>query len=121
MMATTKEEKIHRLENLVKALRSGEYKQIKNQLKSDNGYCCLGVACDLFLKETDQSFWEGNTFGYSYERYILPQEVADFYGFRTRNPSNLQGVNLSNKNDNGASFEEIANDIEEIINKIKET
>lgn len=34
-----------------KALRSGKYKQGKRQLQSENGFCCLGVACDIFIKE----------------------------------------------------------------------
>jgi hypothetical protein len=34
----------------VKALRSGNYKQTTNALQDDCGYCCLGVACDLFIK-----------------------------------------------------------------------
>jgi hypothetical protein len=29
------------------ALRSGNYKQSKMQLKSDDGYCCLGVLCEV--------------------------------------------------------------------------
>ena len=34
------------------ALRSGEYKQGKQALRSaDNKFCCLGVLCDLYVKE----------------------------------------------------------------------
>ena len=29
------------------ALESGEYKQGRGRLRDDNGFCCLGVACDL--------------------------------------------------------------------------
>lgn len=36
----------------MKALRSGKYKQIKERLQSQYGYCCLGVACELFIKES---------------------------------------------------------------------
>lgn len=32
---------------LVAALRSGEYKQATLKLRRDEGYCCLGVACDV--------------------------------------------------------------------------
>jgi hypothetical protein len=33
---------------LIKALRSGKYKQADGQLRtSDNKFCCLGVACDI--------------------------------------------------------------------------
>lgn len=44
----------------VAALRSGEYKQGKDQLKTERygecTYCCLGVLCDLFAKETNTSW-----------------------------------------------------------------
>jgi len=29
------------------ALRSGEYKQTMENLQDMNGFCCLGVLCDL--------------------------------------------------------------------------
>lgn len=38
----------------VKALRSGKYSQTKKVLQSEEGYCCLGVACTLFIKPVDQ-------------------------------------------------------------------
>lgn len=31
----------------VDALRSGKYAQTKTRLQSFNGFCCLGVACDI--------------------------------------------------------------------------
>jgi len=31
----------------IAALRSGKYKQGRNSLKSEDGYCCLGVAVDV--------------------------------------------------------------------------
>lgn len=31
------------------ALRSGKYKKTKRTLQDAKGYCCLGVACDLFI------------------------------------------------------------------------
>lgn len=34
-----------------KALRSGEYKQTTASLQDNNGYCCLGVACKVFIPE----------------------------------------------------------------------
>jgi hypothetical protein len=34
----------------VKALRSGEYEQTRGYLRHDDGYCCLGVLCDLAVK-----------------------------------------------------------------------
>lgn len=35
----------------VEALRSGEYEQERSFLKRNNKFCCLGVACELALKE----------------------------------------------------------------------
>lgn len=37
----------------IKALRSGEYQQTKGRLKRDDGFCCLGVLCDVY----DPSGW----------------------------------------------------------------
>jgi hypothetical protein len=35
---------------LVTALRSGDYKQTTGKLKTDEGHCCLGVLCELYVK-----------------------------------------------------------------------
>lgn len=37
----------HPLKLWVAALESGDYSQIRSQLTRDDGYCCLGVACDI--------------------------------------------------------------------------
>jgi hypothetical protein len=31
----------------IAALRSGEYRQAQNGLRTSDGYCCLGVLCDI--------------------------------------------------------------------------
>lgn len=38
------------------SLRGGEYSQARYRLKSDEGFCCLGVACDLGF--TGNGKWE---------------------------------------------------------------
>lgn len=35
----------------ITALESGDYRQGTNNLKSNNSYCCLGVACELFKEK----------------------------------------------------------------------
>lgn len=46
---------VKHIERWVVALRSGQYKQSKHALQGfDNGYCCLGVACKLFIPEEKQ-------------------------------------------------------------------
>lgn len=37
----------------VRALRSGDYKQTKGRLRTESGFCCLGVLCDL----VDSTAW----------------------------------------------------------------
>jgi len=38
----------------VNALRSGEHSQTQGNLKDDTGYCCLGVLCDIYSKESGE-------------------------------------------------------------------
>jgi hypothetical protein len=38
-------------ERWLNALRSGEYKQTAFKLKTNDGFCCLGVLCDIYSKE----------------------------------------------------------------------
>lgn len=38
------------------ALESGEFKQGRGWLKGPSGYCCLGVACALYERETGRRF-----------------------------------------------------------------
>lgn len=61
----------------VEALRSGEYPQTSGCLRDGKGFCCLGVLCDLFSKETGQN-WDNHHF---LERSdALPKEVSDWAG-----------------------------------------
>jgi hypothetical protein len=42
----------------IKALRSGEYKQGCGALRpSKDKFCCLGVLCDVYRKESKQGGW----------------------------------------------------------------
>lgn len=44
-------------EKWVAALRSGEYEQTTGFLQTKDGYCCLGVLCDLHQRETGDGEW----------------------------------------------------------------
>ena len=63
------------------ALRSGEYTQgWRSLLVMSNGkktYCCLGVLCDLYSKETGRA-WEDNRFLGCMP--YLPPEVSHWAG-----------------------------------------
>lgn len=42
----------------VAALRSGEFKQATGRLRrSDTGYCCLGVLCEIYRRKTGNGKW----------------------------------------------------------------
>ena len=114
MRYTEKEQKQHRKE-LVEALRSGKYQQGFERLRDGNRFCCLGVACDI------SGLGEWYKFTYLEEKYSLPDEVIDYYGFNStggyfnifsENYIEDEDISLIRKNDSGSSFEEIADIIE---------
>lgn len=46
-------------EKWVAALRSGDYKQGRGRLQNEDGFCCLGVLCDVAAKEEPLTYkWE---------------------------------------------------------------
>lgn len=99
----------------VEALRSGEFKQVKGRLKTVDGYCCLGVVCELAIKAGVPvgvgaigllPTFEGET-------ARLPKGVRDWIGLRDAYGSyDGDSTSLSHENDHGKSFAEIADIIE---------
>jgi len=47
----------------VKALDSGKYKQCKEKLQRRDTYCCLGVACKIFIPKNKQLTIDENLYG----------------------------------------------------------
>ena len=102
------------------ALRSGEFTQGMEALrigeKGHYEYCCLGVLCELHRKEHSRS-WRFNDDGeaeYLGDPIALPKQVIEWSGLKEPDPI-VPGTKqrLSALNDNGMSFTEIANLIEE--------
>lgn len=112
------ERQIARTKLLIEALRSGKYKQGRNQLCYKGKYCCLGVACEVAVENgcsVHVHIYEhcGVT-ARRYNRYVqyMPEVVADFYGFRSQQ-GNYGGTSLLDNNDTDEfSFEQIADIIE---------
>ena len=109
----------------VTALRSGEYTQARWNLQTEQGFCCLGVLCDLYAKEIGTE-WEVSTteddepFTYYYfdeHSNHLPESVMKWADLESTSPSvkfaEGQLKELAILNDQGALFEEIAQLIEE--------
>ena len=103
------------------ALRSGEYKQGKNQLIDGDNYCCLGVLCDIHSKTVKKKgvrFKDNMYFdGIYYNTTELSERVQKWAGINSESGTfkykNGKQSNLIWLNDiKGKSFKEIANIIE---------
>lgn len=103
----------------IEALRSGEFKQAQERLRTHKRFCCLGVACELYVREGGaHGAWEGWTWVGDDEKQgqVLPVDVMEWLGLRTAagyfERHGALETSLAAKNDRGASFEEIADVIE---------
>ena len=110
----------------IQALKSSHYQQTTTYLRTEEGYCCLGVLCDLYAKEHDDVEWdkdgEDDDYEFLSEIQTLPIEVMKWAGLSDRDPyyvvpedieTGKMNICLSAMNDNGTSFEKIAQVIEE--------
>jgi hypothetical protein len=115
-------------EELIPALRSGNYRQAQGLLRrpddlgdGDYAYCCLGVACDLSHIGTWKNE-EYHTRDGTYSVAVLPTEVAQFLGWSDKGiPLEIDGVmyeNLALANDDGCSFTQIADALETLLDRI---
>jgi hypothetical protein len=117
----------------VKALRSGKYQQGQSYLCTDNGwegqygdprYCCLGVSAEIeglpakfHLSNGDEGQW---FFDYPGDgtQDAMPdnQWFNKTYGFEANSSSYRNGIagKLADMNDEGRSFDEIADFIESL-------
>lgn len=105
------------------ALRSGDYEQCTGKLhEKDDGFCCLGVLCDIYPGGRWEEGPDENSVemvschGSSKSSQVLPHSLSKELGID--NSSVLiddKGADnwLAALNDAGASFEEIADIIEE--------
>lgn len=106
----------------ITALRSGRYKQTTGYLKDEHGYCCLGVACNIYNKHFDNKVKMvkyGSIFRFDTEEEILPCKVQKALSLASQNGAYKsdklvasQLKSLAVDNDDGVSFKEIADIIE---------
>lgn len=102
-------------EKWLNALRSGEYQQTQHRLRREGGFCCLGVLCDLYIKENNEEWKIDGGGDYFYEQYKYPPlSVVEWAGLVSENPIVCNGkTDLGYLNDNESTFNEIADLIEE--------
>lgn len=97
----------------VEALRSGKYKQGTINLCRNNKYCCLGVLCEIAIENgLDISRVDNNgNIAFDGDFGGITKKVQEWIGI----PSSLgiySGRALSSDNDQGKTFQEIADIIE---------
>lgn len=108
-----------------KALRSGKYKQTKGVLQDEKGYCCLGVACDVFTdrKNLKYKILEDGSKAIAGElpedQDVAPKWLVDINNeFSKIGPSlstlNDEGLGYPYKEKNGLNFNEIADLLEAV-------
>ena len=106
--------------NWVEALESEKFKQGVGQLRDDDKYCCLGVACNVLkikAVEPDDGY---NEYTYDGEEDSLPEKAVSRMGLLTVNgdievDELHDGHNLANLNDGGATFKQIAKFIRDVF------
>lgn len=103
----------------IKVLRSGKYKQTKGALRVEEdgkpSYCCLGVLCEVIGMKfhrietnTGQSFFYGKD-----SNGWLPPSALPRTGMKSACGEIVaEGITLTDLNDDGQSFKQIANVIE---------
>ena len=104
-------------EKWLSSLRSGDYQQTQRYLRKEDGFCCLGVLCDLYGKENNVE-WNLANNGHNYEFQdhpaCPPLSVVEWAGFGSSNPYICsRSLTLGELNDNGSTFNEIADIIQE--------
>jgi hypothetical protein len=82
------------------ALRSGEFEQGNNFLKSGVRYCCLGVACELAERAGVGHAWPGSS-PHDLRTSFVPPNVQQWLGIHHEHT-------FASMNDQGKSFSEIA-------------
>ena len=108
----------------VYALRNDYKQQSDGKLRTNNGFCCLGVLCDLYLKDHKEE-WElvsHSDESQSQDYYkcfdsseILPRSVCRWAGLSSNNP-----ILQVTEDPEGGEFETYYDDDELLVSKMSE-
>lgn len=101
----------------IAALRSGDYQQGTDRLQSGNQFCCLGVACLIYEKETQNELSRTHNtnalVGTDLRNHGVVIDWLNLIGAAGENNEGLPADSLVNLNDSGYTFEEIADLLEQ--------
>lgn len=101
----------------VKALRSGKYKQTDSALKDGAGHCCLGVLSSISPHKNNFTRMKPPSSEYD-KNAALPCLIQKWAGMKNEVGQIDSDTCLASMNDNGASFEQIADFIEKNWEKL---
>jgi len=87
-------------------------------LKDQYGRCCLGVACDVYIRETGDGYWDKDSNMFEDRNgECLPEKVQEWFGLEATDPRlKHEGIETcaSSLNDSERlSFKEIAECVRE--------
>lgn len=131
----------------LEALRSGELEQTQGSLKTDEGYCCLGVASECYIRATNKAEWvfwtttssvkdfNRDTRKYSFkskeeggtqrETAYIPHEVATWLGiggqaltFKLDVPGETYSNPIALNDSRKWNFSQIADEFEKYFEKV---
>lgn len=105
-------------EKWVAALRSGEYQQgvgclRRHTVAQGDEFCCLGVLCDLYHRETSRGSWSepvnpSGQVAFNTTPALPTHDVLEWAEVRSNRPF----LDYAGMNDRGCTFAEIADAIE---------
>ncbi len=76
--------------DVLTALRGGDYPQAMGKLHRPEGFCCLGVMCDIYAKDSGEEYWIPLDERYyefrdpetgDHEENGLPESIIELLGF----------------------------------------
>lgn len=115
-MKYTREQIVANRKKWIKALRSGKYKQTSARLRDKEGFCCLGVACDLAFKDLNKKpVYEPCWGRYTYDNSsgVLPITVQEWLGVKDENINTNRGYATEMNDDKKYNFKKIADIMED--------
>lgn len=94
----------------IAALRSGSYAQGKTHLSSPSGFCCLGVACEIFQQDLNLKVEAevGSPTRFDDNISCAPRAIVNHLGLFGDLGEAGAGSSLAHLNDDGETFTRIA-------------
>lgn len=110
------------IEKLIKALRSGKYKQTKSKLHGDEGFCCIGVyGVEVLGKRKEDIYSSGAERACSFHISDTYDKFGNMISSFVDHEKNQCYISMfASMNDDGKSFEKIADKLQLMLDNSSE-